>query len=123
MRHLRAAARPGDRVFISYGDLPRRFYTKLDVRGGQSCQSLVAWPPPDWVIVRYFFRFRPAPPGANEDADHTLQCLRSEVTASRYRRIDLPVEDTVWENIPAPDCLVHRPCNRLKITLFEKLRQ
>src|SRR4030095_5028272 len=104
--YLKGAARPGDRVFISYGDLPLRFYTKFEVRGGQGCQSLAGWPPPEWAIVRFFFRFRPAAPGATEDAGRTIQFLKSEVTESHYRRIDLPVIDTIWENIPEPDRLL-----------------
>jgi hypothetical protein len=123
VNHLRASARPGDRVYISYGDLPLRFHTSLEVRGGQGCQSLDGWPPPDWVIVRYFFRFRPVAPGAKEDADRTLQYLKSTVTLPRYRRIDLPVADTIWENIPEPDRHVFRdPGERPKITLYEKVR-
>src|SRR5438445_378449 len=106
--HLKAGARPGDRVFISYGDLPLRFHTDLQVRGGQGCQSLDGWPPPDWVIVRYFFRFRPVAPGAKDDADRTLQYLKTTVTLPRYRRVDLPVADTIWENIPEPDRHVFR---------------
>lgn len=122
--HLRARARPGDRVYISYGDLPLRFHTSLDVRGGQGCQSLDGWPPPDWVIVRYFFRFRPVAPGAQEDADRTLTYLKSTVTLPAYRRVDLPVADTVWENIPEPDRHVFRdPGQRPTITLYEKVRE
>lgn len=121
--HLRTAARPGDRVYISYGDLPLRFHSSLDVRGGQGCQSLDGWPPPDWVIVRYFFRLRPVAPGAKEDAERTLQYLKSTVTLPRYRRVDLPVADTIWENIPEPDRHVFRDQgDRPKITLYEKVR-
>jgi 4-amino-4-deoxy-L-arabinose transferase-like glycosyltransferase len=121
--YLGRAARPGDRVFISYGDLPLRFYTKLEVRGGQGCQSLAGWPAPEWAIVRFFFRFRPAAPGATEDAGLTIQFLKSEVTESHYRRIDLPVIDTIWENIPEPDRLVFRvPSNRARVTLYQKIR-
>jgi 4-amino-4-deoxy-L-arabinose transferase-like glycosyltransferase len=121
--YLKDAARPGDRVFISYGDLPLRFYTKLEVRGGQGCQSLAGWPPPEWAIVRYFFRFRPAAPGATEDAGRTIQYLRSELTERQYRRVDLPVIDTIWENIPEPDRLVFRiPANRPKVSLYQKIR-
>ena len=122
VRYLGAAARPGARVFISYGDLPLRFYTNLEVRGGQGCQTLAGWPPPDWVIVRYFFRFQPAALGARDDAERTLQYLTSEVTPQRYRRVDLPVADTIWENIPEPDRHVYRePGDRPKITLYEKV--
>jgi len=124
VRHLKTTARPGDRVFISYGDLPLRFYTGLEVRGGQGCQSLAGWPVPDWVIVRYFFRFQPAAPAATADAERTLQYLRANVTLPRYRRIDLPLADTIWENIPEPDWHVFRePGERPKITLYVKVRE
>ncbi|MGH7302732.1 MAG: ArnT family glycosyltransferase [Candidatus Rokuibacteriota bacterium] len=123
VRHLAAAARPGDRLFISYGDLPLRFYTKLEIRGGQGCQSLAGWPPPDWVIVRYFFRFQPAAPGAQQDAERTLQYLKAEIPQHAYRRVDLPVADTIWENIPEPDRHVFRePAGGPKITVHEKAR-
>ena len=112
VRHLDASARPGDRLFISYGDLPLRFYTRLEIRGGQGCQSLAGWPPPDWVIVRYFFRFQPAAPAAKQDAERTLQYLKTGISQSAYRRIDLPVVDTIWENIPEPDRHVFRDPGR-----------
>jgi len=45
------------------------------------------------------------------------------VTESHYRRIDLPVIDTIWENIPEPDRLVFRvPSNRARVTLYQKIR-
>jgi hypothetical protein len=123
VRHLAASARPGDRLFISYGDLPLRFYTRLEIRGGQGCQSLAGWPPPDWVIVRYFFRFQPAASAAKQDAEQTLQYLKTGLAQSAYRRIDLPVGDTIWENIPEPDRHVFRdPGNRPKIAVYEKAR-
>jgi hypothetical protein len=123
VRHLATAARPGDRLFISYGDLPLRFYTTLEIRGGQGCQSLAGWPPPDWLIVRYFFRFQPAAAAAKQDAERTLQYLKTGISQSAYRRIDLPVVDTAWENIPEPDRHVYRdPGNRPTITLYERTR-
>jgi 4-amino-4-deoxy-L-arabinose transferase-like glycosyltransferase len=120
--HLEAEARPGERVFITYGDLPLRFYTALEIRGGQGCQSLADWPLPDWVVVRYFFRFRSSGPGAREDAERTLRFLRAEIRPGRYRRVDLPVADTIWENIPEPDRHVFRaPTNRPPVTLYRKV--
>lgn len=105
--HLRAEARPGDRVFISYGDLPLRFYTGLEIRGGQGCQSLAGWPPPEWIIERFFFRFSPTSPEAQEDFSRTLAYLR-EVPRHLYRSVSLPGVDTVWENIPEPEWHVFR---------------
>ena len=124
VHHLKTSARPGDRVFISYGDLPLRFYTGLEVRGGQGCQSLAGWPAPDWVIVRYFFRFQSTAPGATADTERTLQYLRANVTLPRYRRVDLPLGDTIWENIPEPGWHVFRePGERPKVTLYVKARE
>jgi hypothetical protein len=123
VRHLETAARPGDRLFISYGDLPRRFYTPLEIRGGRGCQSLTGWPPPDWVIVRYFFRLQPSSAAMKDDSERTVRYLKTGLSQTMYRRIDLPVVDTVWENIPEPDRHTYRdPGDRPKITLYEKAR-
>lgn len=120
--YLRAHARPGQRIFISYGDLPLRFYTDLEVRGGQGCQSLVGWPLPDWIIRRYFFRFGTNSPGAEEDAERTIRYLRVEIPFRRYREIRLPVVDTIWENIPEPDSHVYRaPADGPGITIYRKV--
>ncbi|MBI4172200.1 MAG: glycosyltransferase family 39 protein [Actinobacteria bacterium] len=122
VRHLRGAARPGERLFISYGDLPLRFYTDLEVRGGQGCQSLVGWPLPDWIIRRHFFRFRPNSPGAEEDEERTIRYLRTEVPVGRYRESRLPVVDTIWENIPEPALHVYRePREGPRVTINRKV--
>jgi Dolichyl-phosphate-mannose-protein mannosyltransferase len=121
--HLRTAARPGDRVLISYGDLPLRFYTALEVRGGQGCQSLAGWPAPEWVVVRYFYQFIRYAPGGKEDGERLARYLKSEVTQPRYRIVDLAVADTVWENIPEPDHHYYRaPRQWTNVRLYEKVR-
>jgi hypothetical protein len=110
VQYLRHESRPGERLFISYGDLPLRFYTDLEIRGGQGCQSLSGWPLPTWVIVRYFVRFRPdgaAPPEHHEDYRRTLRYV-AELPREMYRAIELPVVDTIWENIPEPGHHVFR---------------
>ena len=119
---LRAEAKPGERVFVSYGDLLLRFYTDLEIRGGQGCQTLAGWPLPDRIVIRYFSRFRPSGPRARDDAERTLRYLRTEIPPERYRRVDLPVADTIWENVLEPDRHVFRaPANRPPVILYRKV--
>lgn len=100
--HLKKEGRPGDRVYISYGDLPLRFYTDFEVRGGQGCQSPVVVPPPEWVIVRFFFRTMNEAPGTPEDIRRHLRYVQEEIPWRLYQRIELPQVDTVWENVAEP---------------------
>jgi hypothetical protein len=103
VRHLRQAARPGERLFISYGDLPLRFYTDLEIRGGQGCQSLSGWSLPDWLVIRYFVTFRQdgAPPRHHENRRLMHEYIGA-LPQRAYQAIELPVVDTIWENIPEP---------------------
>ncbi len=103
VRHLKQAARPGERLFISYGDLPLRFYTDLEIRGGQGCQSLSGWSLPDWVVIRYFVSFRPdgAPPQHHENRRLMHEYIDA-LPWRTYQATELPVVDTIWENIPEP---------------------
>lgn len=123
--YLRDHARPGDRVFITYGDLPLRFYAPdLEVRGGQGCQDLAGLPLPDWIVPRFFFRFRTNAGGAAAlaDAERTIRYLRTEIPLRRYREIRLPTVDTIWENIPEPDRHVYRaPAEGPRITIYRKV--
>jgi hypothetical protein len=122
VRLLDASARPGDRLFISYGDLPLRFYTRLEIRGGQGCQSLAGWPPPDRVIARYFSDFSPRrrPPSKTPSA--------RSVSEDRDLAVRVPPESIcrssiIWENIPEPDrAYFVTPGDRPKITVYEKAR-
>lgn len=118
---LRTEASAGQRLFISYGDLPLRFYTTLEVRGGQGCQRPVLTPPPDWIVVRYFFRFGNPAPGSAEDAERVLRQLREDIPWQRYRPLQLASVDTVWENIPEPDRHLYRsPPTGHPVTIYRK---
>lgn len=100
--YLGQHARPGDRVYVSYGDLTARFYlTGLEIRGGQTGESLEGWGPPEWLVVRRFFRFigRTVP---GSDAQATLDWLNA-MPWDRYEGIDLGVPDLAWESIPEPE--------------------
>jgi hypothetical protein len=98
---LAANARLGDRLYVSYGDLTARFYLRgIEVRGGQSGESLSGWGPPEWLFVRGFFRFigRTIP---GSDAQATLDWLQA-IPWDQYGAIDLGVNDIAWESIPEP---------------------
>ncbi|MDX1390518.1 MAG: hypothetical protein R3344_15120, partial [Acidobacteriota bacterium] len=118
--YLSEHARPGDRVFVSYGDLPVRFYTGLEVRGGQTGETLEDWPPPEWLVVRSFFRFADRKL-LREDGDRVMAWLRSEVPWDEYDRVGLPVADVYWGNIPEP--ALHRfrqPSDRARVVIARR---
>jgi 4-amino-4-deoxy-L-arabinose transferase-like glycosyltransferase len=117
---LRREAKPGDTIFISYGDLPLRFYTDLRVYGGHSCESLPPRPP-DWLVVRYFLRFDNPSPGTREDIAR-MRAYVSHVPWHQYERIDLPTVDIVWENIPEPGWHQFRmPREGPRLTLWKRV--
>jgi 4-amino-4-deoxy-L-arabinose transferase-like glycosyltransferase len=121
VRHVRAEGQPGDRMFISYGDLPLRFYSSLTVRGGQGCEASVLTPLPDWIVVRHFFRFRNPSPGSADDMARVARDLRDQVPWSQYRAVELSTVDTIWENIPEPDWHVYRtPGNGRRVTIHRR---
>jgi Dolichyl-phosphate-mannose-protein mannosyltransferase len=100
--YLSEHARPGDRIFISYGDLVLMFYLDHEVRGGQSGRELTGWPAPDWVIIRSFFRFRDRAIH-KADADRVLAWLNDEVPRQDYEEVAVPGTDFPWDNISEPD--------------------
>ncbi len=104
---LREQARPGDRIFITYGDLILKFYTNYEVRGGQSGQELHGWVEPEWVIIRSFFRFRDRPLHA-ADADRTLDWLNNHVPPAHYELQPSTATDVPWDNIAEPQLRWYR---------------
>lgn len=100
--YLRAHARAGDRVFISYGDLVVAFYTGLEVRGGQSGRDLAGWAPPEWFILRSFFRFGDRAI-QKEDAQRVVAWIQAEVPRERYDELPLAATDFPWDDIAEPD--------------------
>ena len=122
--HLRANARPGERVFIMYGDLPVRFYTGLEVRGGLGCQGLAGWPLPEWLITRSF-RIRTdepgSAPGAAEDAQRTLHYLAA-IPRARYGEIRLADVERMWESIPEPSVHLYRaPVTGPPVSVYRRI--
>lgn len=99
--YLRENAKPGERVFISYGDLILMFYTKLEVRGGQSGQSLADWHDPEWIVVRSFFRFGDRP-DLRADADRVIAWLHGDLSEDDYEEVATLGTDVPWDDIQEP---------------------
>jgi hypothetical protein len=118
---LHARARPGDRVFVSYGDLPLKFYTDLEIKGGQTGEDLSGFTP-DWVIVRAFYRFGDRP-SMRADAERMRDYL-GQLPIAAYRKVDFDVPDLPWENIPEPSFHVFRtPVAGSPVRIMERVRQ
>jgi len=120
VKFLGKKAKPDDRVFISYGDLPLKFYTALDIKGGQTGEDLSSWPPPDWIIIRSFFRFSDRP-AMKKDADQMRDYLNTRIPKPEYRLMEIPYVDIYWENIPEP--LFHRfrtPKKGKRVQIWER---
>jgi hypothetical protein len=99
---LRERAKPGERLFATYGELILAFYTDLDVRGGQSGQSLDDWPPPEWVVLRGFFRFGDRAIH-KADAQRVVTWLQEHVPREQYEQIPVEGADFPWDDIAEPD--------------------
>ena len=107
--YLAANARPRERVLISFGDLPARFYlVDQEVRGGDSGEDLEHWPLPEWIVVRRFFRFANTPI-KSADAQRMSDWLDDSVPWREYQTIDLPEPDLPWLSIPEPQLHWFRP--------------
>jgi 4-amino-4-deoxy-L-arabinose transferase-like glycosyltransferase len=98
---LREQARPSDRVVITYGDLPLKFYTDLQIHGGQAGEDPERWGRPDWVVVRGFFRFGDRP-AMKADAER-MRTYLAQFRQGEYVLVDIDLKDVFWENIPEPD--------------------
>jgi hypothetical protein len=121
VRYLLQNGRPGDRVFISYGDLILKFYTRYEVRGGQSGQTLQDWTEPEWIINRSFFRFRDRPI-LRADALNMRTWLNS--LPSDYKEVPAPWTDVPWDNIPEPQLHLFRlPPGEAKMKIYRRGRQ
>ncbi len=108
LAYLRENAHPGERVFTTYGDLVLKFYTDLEVRGGQTGEPLKGWPFPEWIILRSFFRFGDRP-HLRRDAENMEAWLRTDVPWSSYREVKFPHADFPWDDIPEPQLHWYRP--------------
>ncbi len=94
VRFLEQHARPGDRVAISYGDMPLKFYTDLRVIGGLTGEDLGQAQGAEWIIIR-----RHASGGRSVKVRRILQRF---VVVEDYLKYKLPFADTPFENREDP---------------------
>ncbi|MFC1590644.1 tetratricopeptide repeat protein [Candidatus Omnitrophota bacterium] len=100
--YLRSNAKPQDSVFVSYGDLPVKFYADLDVLGGRNAVDLSGKEPPDWLLIRRYFAFTDKPIDEQYFVKNIKTVSRwfSEAGYERAELEDSP--DILWENRPDP---------------------
>jgi len=118
---LRERARQGDRVFISYGDLPLKFYTDYEIKGGLTGEDLASWTMPDWIVLRSFFRFGDRP--AMKLDSYRMQDYLRSLPGAAYTDVEAGIVDTYWENIPEPALHRYRtPVAGPHVRVLERLR-
>jgi 4-amino-4-deoxy-L-arabinose transferase-like glycosyltransferase len=93
VKFLKANAKPGDTVAITYEDLPLKFYTPLRVIGGMTGEDLNPALNADWVIIRKYV-INPLPGGDLKLRKYLLHYLnRDNYQPIRINSPDIPFEN------------------------------
>jgi hypothetical protein len=102
VRYLQQKGRPGETVAVNYEDLPLAFYTDLRVVGGLTGADLVPAYTAEWIIIRQNT--------IGEVDGAVAEDLRHHIAWQDYRRIELDVPDTLFDNREAvPDSIIDGP--------------
>jgi len=105
VEYLKKNAEPGDIVLATYGDLPIKFYTGLEVHGGLTGEDLsrLDLSRIRWIILRhYIVTIEPMKDG------YVHQFIQRSFDAKDFTRIDLNVPDTMFENREDPGQHLYR---------------
>ena len=94
VRLLAREAKPGDVIVASYGDLPLKFHTGLEVYGGETGAL-----PPDGVEPRWLWPRGRKPYRANIPA---VRYIRERLAGRRYEPLPLDVPERDFENREDP---------------------
>lgn len=117
VEYLNAHGDPDDLVAISYGDLPLKFYTPMRVMGGLTGEDLAPAADADWIILRRFVV-------ARERDGRVRDQLEAFVDPARYRRVELPIPETRFENREEPRLHRFRSAREGEpVVLFERIRE
>lgn len=96
VEYLQQNARSNAVLVTTYGELPLKFHTRLQVYGGETAQLPPSGTRVDWVWPR---QSRPAH-AAVRDA---VGWVESELARGRYERVELGAIDRRWENREDPE--------------------
>ncbi len=112
VRFLNQRSRPGDRVAITYGDMPLKFYTNLRVIGGLTGEDLSEAEGAEWIIIRHHPQ---KDPRAKARA-----VFRGYVVPEQYVRYDIPYPDAPFENREDPRFHLYRTASSRfpRVTVF-----
>jgi len=113
---LQSEGKPGDKVVISYGDLPIKFYTKYRVFGGLAGDDLTAARGARWLFLRHHLV-----------SDHTMpvrEFILDQLKQNpNYQMRTLDVPDTEFENREEPEDHLFRSATGIPKVVVYQLRQ
>ncbi|HPN65435.1 MAG TPA: glycosyltransferase family 39 protein [Candidatus Goldiibacteriota bacterium] len=92
VKYLNENEKPGQSVLITYGDLPLKLYTKLNVKGGLTGEPLPD--KADWVIIRKHIM--------EEQDKKTAEYIRQKMDRNKYQMITIDYPDNYDENSEFP---------------------
>ena len=93
---LRENAQARDVLVTTYGELPLKFHTALDVYGGETAQLPPAHVKPRWIWPRHRTKVFPAERAA-------VMWVEQELSGRTFERIELDAFDRRWENREDPE--------------------
>jgi hypothetical protein len=109
VRYLKANARAGDTVLVTYEQFPLMFYTDLKVYSTQAGKDFPEYP--DWVLVHGVSN--PTLP------ERLIQALRNP---TQYQRAPVDAREYSWENVPDPASHLYlTPSDGPLVVLFRRV--
>lgn len=94
--YLRDNAQAHDVLVTTYGELPLKFHTTLDVYGGETAQLPPVHVKPRWIWPRHRTKVYPAERAA-------VMWVEQELLRDAFERIELEAIDRRWENREDPE--------------------
>jgi hypothetical protein len=118
VEYLRENSEAGDVVLATFGDLPIKFYTGLEVHGGMSGEDLntLDLERVRWLVVRYHSISKQP----KKDL-YVHEFIRSSFRVNDFIKITLDVPDAMFENREDPELHAFRtPEGEPKVILYRR---